>query len=75
MIVLVAVLVAVIVAQQALFVWASRSAAEERRRLLAAVMAKNPGEFVALERATAPRPAKRPKKQRDEFVPAQPYGL
>lgn len=74
MIPLVVALLAVIVAQQALFVWSARGAADERRRFLAAVMSKNPGEFVAVERATAPR-AKKPNKQRDESVPPQPYGL
>ena len=60
--------------QSLLFAWTVRAAAEERRRFLAAVMSKDPGEYVAVERATSARP-KKAKKQRDEFVPAQPYGL
>lgn len=52
----------------------AKHGAEERRRLLAAVMSKDPAEFVALERATAPRP-KKTRKKRDESVPAHPIGL
>jgi hypothetical protein len=49
----------------------AKHGAEERRRLLAAVMAKDPAEFVALERATAPKKRSR-KKQAD---PVRPIGL
>jgi hypothetical protein len=63
------------IVQSLLFAWTVRAAAEERRRFLAAVMSKDPGEFVAVERATAPRRAKRTKKTHDEPVPPQPYGL
>lgn len=71
---IVAALVALLAAQQIVVLLIVKTSADERRRFLAAVMSKNPGEFVAVERATAPR-AKKPKKQRDESVPPQPYGL
>lgn len=58
---IVAALVALIAVQQAVLFLVLKTAAEERRRFLAAVMSKDPGEYVAVERATAPRPTK-PKK-------------
>lgn len=49
----------------------AKHGADERRRFLAAVMAKDPGEFVALDRATS---APKPKKQK-VLPPRHPIGL
>lgn len=63
-------LLVVAVFQLALLLWHLRAAASERQRLLNAVIAKDPGEFVALERAAA-----KPKRKKREEPVRHPHGL
>lgn len=59
------------VANGLFFYLIARHGAEERRRMLAAVLAKDPAEFVALDRATAAKPKRRKKSEKV----IHPHGL
>jgi hypothetical protein len=50
----------------------AKSGAEERRRFLAAITAKDAAEYVAIERATAARPKK---NKRTDSTVRHPHGL
>lgn len=61
---------AAIAVQAVLHFLTMRKASEERQRLVNACLARNPAEFVALERAS-----KQPKIKKADAAPVQPIGL